>query len=55
MAANVPPPRLQLRPPPSDGRIVIGLVDTAVQPLGNGLDGFLLKQLSAVGDTALDP
>jgi hypothetical protein len=55
LAANVPPPRLQLRPPPSDGRIIIGLVDTAVQPLGNGLDGFLLKQLSAVGDAALDP
>jgi hypothetical protein len=55
LAANVPPPRLQLKPPPSDGRIVIGLVDTGVQPLGNNLDGFLLKQLTAVGDTALDP
>jgi ribosomal protein L18 len=54
LAANVPPPRLQLRPPPADGRIVIGLVDTAVQPLGNNLDGFLLKQLTAVDSAALD-
>jgi hypothetical protein len=33
---------------------VIGLVDTAVQPLGNNLDGFLLKQLTAVDSAALD-
>jgi Subtilase family/Fervidolysin N-terminal prodomain len=50
-----PPPSLQLKPPPSDGRIVVGLVDTAVQPLGNGLDAFLLKQMSVAGDAQLDP
>ncbi len=48
---GAPPLQLQLKPPPDSGRIVIGLVDTAVQPLGNNLDAFLLKQLSVVGDT----
>lgn len=47
---SAPPLQLQLRPPPDNGRTIIGLVDTAVQPLGNGLDQFLLKQLSVVGD-----
>ena len=50
-----PPPQLQLKPPPSDGRIIVGLVDTAVQPLGNGLDAFLLKAVSVAGDAQLDP
>lgn len=55
-AANLlPPPRLQLKPPPNDGRIVVGLVDTAVQPLGNDLDAFLLKPLSVAGEAQLDP
>ena len=50
-----PPPRLQLKTPPETGRIIIGLVDTAMQPLGNGLDSFLLKQISLAGDAQLDP
>jgi hypothetical protein len=50
-----PPPQLQLKTPPDTGRIIVGLVDTAVQPLGNGLDSFLLKQLSVAGDSQLDP
>ena len=50
-----PPPQLQLNPPPSDGRIIVGLVDTAVQPLGNGLDAFLLKTISVAGEAQLDP
>ena len=54
--ANLPPPpSLQLKPPPSNGRVIIGLVDTAVQPLGNGLDSFLLKQISVAGEAQLDP
>jgi len=40
-----PPPSLQLKPPPDSGRIIVGLVDTAVQPLGNNLDQFLMKQV----------
>jgi hypothetical protein len=50
-----PPPQLQLKPPPSTGRVIVGLVDTAVQPLGNGLDSFLLKPLSVAGDAQPDP
>jgi hypothetical protein len=54
--ANVPPPpQLQLKPPPSDGRIIVGLVDTALQPLGNGLDSFLLKAISVAGEAQPDP
>jgi hypothetical protein len=50
-----PPPQLQLKPPPSDGRVIVGLIDTALQPLGNGLDSFLLKTISVAGDAQLDP
>ena len=50
-----PPPQLQLKPPPDSGRVIVGLVDTAVQPLGNNLDQFLLKQISVAGDAQLDP
>ena len=50
-----PPPQLQLKPPSSDGRIIVGLVDTALQPLGNGLDSFLLKAISVAGDAQPDP
>lgn len=50
-----PPPQLQLKTPPETGRLIVGLVDTAVQPLGNGLDSFMLKQLSVAGDAQLDP
>jgi hypothetical protein len=46
---------LQLSPPPANGRIIIGLRDTAVQPLGNALDPFMLKQVSLAGDPQLDP
>ena len=54
-AASARPLQLQLTPPPADGRILIGLIDTAVQPLGGGLDAFLLKQVSVAGDAQLDP
>jgi hypothetical protein len=50
-----PPPHLDVKPPDSTGRILVGLVDTAVQPLGNGLDAFLQKQISIAGDSQLDP
>lgn len=54
-AGSVPPLQLQLNPPPANGRVLIGLIDTAVQPLGNGLDQFLLKQVSLAGDPQFDP
>jgi subtilase family protein/fervidolysin-like protein len=49
-------PQIQLNAKPAnDGHVVIGLVDTAVQPLGNGLDAFLLKQISEAGNAQPDP
>src|SRR5258708_523618 len=42
-------PSLQLKPPPDSGRVIVGLIDTAVQPLSNNLDSFMLKQLSVAG------
>ncbi len=50
-----PPPRLRLNPPPSDGRIIVGLIDTAVQPLGGNLDQFLLEAISVAGPASTDP
>ena len=50
-----PPPQLQLKPPPSDGRIIVGLVDTAVQSLGKDLDPFLLDTISVAGQAQPDP
>jgi hypothetical protein len=55
-AGGVPPIQLQLNPPPSNGRTIIGLVDTGIQePLPNGLDSFLLNSVSVAGDAQLDP
>lgn len=50
-----PPPRLRLNPPPSDGRIIVGLIDTAVQPLGGNLDLFLLEAIRVAGPASTDP
>lgn len=47
--SGVPSLSLQLKPPPPGGRIIVGLIDTAVQPLGQGLDAFLLKPISVAG------
>jgi Subtilase family len=53
---GVPPIQLTLNPPPSNGRTIIGLVDTAIQePLPNGLDSFLQQPISVAGDAQLDP
>ena len=49
------PPQLQLKPPPDSGRIIVGLIDTAVQSLGGNLDQFLLKSISIAGEASLDP
>ncbi len=51
----VGPPVLQLKPPPDSGRVIIGLVDTAVQPLGNNLDKFLLEAVSLAGKAGFNP
>jgi hypothetical protein len=54
-STSMGPPQLQLKTPPETGRVIIGLVDTAVQTLGNGLDSFLLKAQSAVAESTIDP
>lgn len=54
-SANSGLPQLQLKPPANDGRVIIGLIDTAVQSLGNDLDQFVLKPLSVAGEAQLDP
>ncbi len=48
------PVSLALNPPGDSGRVIVGLVDTAVQPLGNDLDKFLLKPISVAGNPNLD-
>jgi hypothetical protein len=48
-------PSLKLNPPAGDGQIVIGLVDTPVQPLCGELNGFLRAPISVVGDAAAPP
>src|ERR1051326_3899103 len=55
IAGSAPPLSLKLNPPPDTGRVIVGLIDTAIQPLGNGLDQFLAKQVSLAGEAQLDP
>jgi hypothetical protein len=46
-------PQLKLSPNAgASGQLIVGLIDTAVQPLGNDLDKFLLKSISITGDSA---
>jgi len=52
--SSLPPVLLQLRPPGASGKVVVGLVDTAVQPLDGSLNDFLLKQLSVADGTQAD-
>ena len=52
--APVPPISLQLNPPGDSGHLIVGLLDTAVQPLGGSLNNFLLEQLSVAGDAPAD-
>jgi hypothetical protein len=51
--ANAPvgPVSLTLNPPGDSGKIIVGLIDTPVQPLDGSLNDFLLKQISVAGDT----
>lgn len=55
-ASNLPgAPKLTMKAPTENGRVIIGLIDTAVQSLGGGLDAFMLKQISVAGAAQLDP
>ena len=46
---------LELKPPPADGRVIVGVVDTAMQPLCGDLNKFLLKPISVAGTAQLEP
>jgi hypothetical protein len=51
VTGNVPAPvQLKLDPGSTGGKIVVGLIDTAIQTLGGGLDQFLLAQISVAGE-----
>jgi thermitase len=49
-SSSLSPISLQLKPPGDSGKIIVGLVDTSVQPLTGSLNDFLLKQISVAGD-----
>jgi len=52
--ANAPvgPVSLSLNPPGDSGKVIVGLVDTGIQSLGNDLDKFLLDQISIAGEAS---
>lgn len=53
-ASSLPPVSLRLNPPNASGKIIVGLVDTAVQPLDSSLESFILSQLSVADGTQAD-
>ena len=52
----VGPPSLSLNPPPANGKVIVGLVDTAVQSesIPPELKKFLLDQISVAGEASLN-
>ena len=54
--ANVPTMPLTLDPPPASGKVVIGLVDTAVDPqsIGASASQFVLPEVNVAGGTETD-
>lgn len=48
-----PPLNLKAKPIGDGNPIVVGLVDTAIQPLGKELDAFILKSISVAGEATL--
>ena len=51
---SAPPLQLNVNPPTGNGRVIVGLIDTAVQSLGPELDRFLSPQISLAGEAQLD-
>jgi hypothetical protein len=49
--APLSPVSLQLNPPPDSGKVIVGLVDTAVQPFGDALEKFMMTPVSAADGT----
>jgi len=54
-SVNPAPLNMQLKPPPADGRVIVGVVDTAMQPLCGDLNKFVLKPISVAGTAQLEP
>ncbi len=54
--ANAPvgPVSLTLNPPNDNGRVIVGLVDTALQPSGTDADKLVVQQISIAGDAAVN-
>jgi hypothetical protein len=50
-----PPINLQLKPPPDSGQVIIGLVDSEVQPLCNNLNQFILPPVNVAGEPLKNP
>lgn len=47
-------PNLQLKPKSGDGsKLIVGLIDTAYQSLGENLDAFMLPQIHVAGDAQI--
>jgi hypothetical protein len=56
MGSGGPAPlNMQLKPPPANGRTIVGVVDTAMQPLCGDLNKFLLPAVSVAGQAQLAP
>ncbi|MCS7337196.1 MAG: S8 family serine peptidase [Verrucomicrobiae bacterium] len=55
LASSVPALALRLKPSSNNGRLIVGLVDTAVQSLGAEFDAFFLKPVSLAGEAQPDP
>ncbi len=51
-SATAGPLSLTLNPPGDSGKVIVGLIDTPVQSLGDALDKFILKQISVAGEAA---
>lgn len=49
--SSVAPVSLTLNPPGDSGHVIVGLIDTAMQPLGADLGKFVLTPVSITGDT----
>lgn len=52
LSTSLPPLQLKARAASGDGRVIVGLIDTAVHRLDGGLNEFLLPGLSAVGESS---
>jgi Subtilase family len=50
-ASSLAPIKLTPKAVPDANRVVVGLIDTSVQPKGTGIEGFFLNPISVSGDS----